>query len=120
VHYTDKGVSPPKKGKHFLHIDDYSRDELWAILKKAREVKEAFKSGDKSYQPFKGMSMSMIFAKPSMRTRVSFETGFYLLGGHGGAQHIPTYKTYPSHELASTLLSKQSTRYHFPTHYRPG
>mmetsp|Transcript_3533 Transcript_3533/g.9209 ORF Transcript_3533/g.9209 Transcript_3533/m.9209 type:complete len:377 (-) Transcript_3533:181-1311(-) len=81
-HYTGAGVSAPKNGKHFLHIDDFSKDELWAILKKAREVKEAFKSGDKSYQPFKGMSLSMIFAKPSMRTRVSFETGFYLLGGH--------------------------------------
>jgi len=81
-YYSGSNVSPPKTGKHFLHLDDFSRDELWSILKKAKEVKEAFKSGDKSYQPFKGKSMSMIFTKPSMRTRVSFETGFYLLGGH--------------------------------------
>ena len=82
-YYTSAPVSPPTRGKsHFLHVDDFSKDELWAILKKAKEVKTAVKSGDRSYQPFKNMSMSMIFAKPSMRTRVSFETGFHLLGGH--------------------------------------
>jgi hypothetical protein len=38
------------------------------------QVKEALKSGDNSYKPFAGLSMAMIFTKPSMRTRVSFET----------------------------------------------
>lgn len=52
------------------------------ILERAIEVKSLLGSGDRSFQPFKGKSMAMIFTKPSMRTRVSFETGFYLLGGH--------------------------------------
>ncbi|AQK75543.1 Ornithine carbamoyltransferase chloroplastic [Zea mays] len=52
------------------------------VLNRAIEVKALIKSGDKSFQPFKGKTMVMIFAKPSMRTRVSFETGFFLLGGH--------------------------------------
>jgi len=82
-YYSGQAASPPSRGKsHFLHIDDFSKDELWSILKKAKEVKTAFKSGDTSYQPFKGKSMAMIFTKPSMRTRVSFETGFFKLGGH--------------------------------------
>ena len=33
--YTGKGVSPPKKGHHFLHIDDFSKEELWAMLQTA-------------------------------------------------------------------------------------
>lgn len=37
-------------------------------------MKEALKSGDNSYKPFAGLTMAMIFTKPSMRTRVSFET----------------------------------------------
>ena len=68
--------------RHFLHLDDFSKDELSAMLQRASEVKAKIKGGDRSFQPFKGMSMAMIFTKPSMRTRVSFETGFHLLGGH--------------------------------------
>ncbi|KAH7299446.1 hypothetical protein KP509_24G012000 [Ceratopteris richardii] len=67
---------------HFLHIDDYDAKTIIRILERAIEVKSLLKSGDRSFQPFKGKSMAMIFTKPSMRTRVSFETGFYLLGGH--------------------------------------
>jgi len=82
-YYSGAGVAPPTRGhSHFLHLDDFSKEELWAILRKAKELKEAVKAGDRSYQPFRSMSMSMIFTKPSMRTRVSFETGFHLLGGH--------------------------------------
>lgn len=52
------------------------------IIERGIEVKELIKSGDRTFQPFKGMTLAMIFAKPSLRTHVSFETGFTLLGGH--------------------------------------
>jgi len=67
--------------KHFLHISDYSNDELWEILHLAKEVKTKFHNREE-YKPFKDQSLAMIFAKPSARTRVSFETGFEWLGGH--------------------------------------
>ncbi|KAK4365138.1 hypothetical protein RND71_016496 [Anisodus tanguticus] len=66
----------------FLHISDFNKSTILNILDRAKEVKALIKSGERTYLPFKGKSMAMIFAKPSMRTRVSFETGFYLLGGH--------------------------------------
>lgn len=67
-------VNPPSKGHHFLHIDDFSKDQLLAMLDTAAEVKAKMKAGDESYKPFAGKSLAMIFTKPSMRTRVSFET----------------------------------------------
>lgn len=67
--------------KHFLHISDYSNSELWEILKLAKDLKSKFHlRGD--YKLFKNRSLAMIFAKPSARTRVSFETGFEWMGGH--------------------------------------
>jgi hypothetical protein len=65
---------PSGTTKHFLHLDDFTKDELFALLKRAKEVKALLKSGDRSFQPLKGKTMAMVFAKPSMRTRVSFET----------------------------------------------
>lgn len=44
------------------------------MLDTAVKVKATVKSGDQSYKPLAGKTMSMIFTKPSMRTRVSFET----------------------------------------------
>lgn len=72
--YTGQGISAPEKGHHFLHIDDFSRDELWAMLQTGLKVKKQLKEGDESYKPFAGKTMAMIFTKPSMRTRISFET----------------------------------------------
>uniref|UniRef100_A0A0C9RQ86 ornithine carbamoyltransferase n=1 Tax=Wollemia nobilis TaxID=56998 RepID=A0A0C9RQ86_9CONI len=72
--------NPSLKG--FLHISDFDKNSIMHILQRAAEVKAVIKSGDRTFQPFKGKTMAMIFAKPSMRTRVSFETGFFLLGGH--------------------------------------
>ncbi|KAK3265034.1 cytochrome c oxidase subunit 1 [Cymbomonas tetramitiformis] len=68
--------------EHFIHLDDFTKEELWEMLNRAQEVKKAIVSGDRSFTPFKGKTMAMIFSKPSLRTRVSFETGFHLLGGH--------------------------------------
>jgi hypothetical protein len=38
------------------------------------QVKARLKAGDRDYQPLKGKTMAMVFSKPSLRTRVSFET----------------------------------------------
>ena len=67
--------------KDFLHVNDLSRDELKEIFEIAIWIKNKFKKNE-HYSPFQNKSMAMIFAKPSVRTRVSFETGFYRLGGH--------------------------------------
>ena len=67
--------------RDFLHITDFSADEIHATFDLAKEVKARFKRRE-DYKPFKDHTMSMIFAKPSARTRISFETGFVRMGGH--------------------------------------
>ena len=67
--------------KHFLHISDYSKEELWEILDLAKIVKSKFRKREDN-KVFNNKSLAMIFAKPSARTRVSFETGFEWMGGH--------------------------------------
>ena len=66
---------------NFLHVNDLSKDSLIDILEKSSWIKNKFNNRD-NYRPLNGMTMAMIFAKPSARTRISFETGFYRLGGH--------------------------------------
>ena len=72
--YTGTQTAPPKSGQHFLHIDDFSKEELSAMLSTARTVKDRVLRSDNDYKPLAGKTMAMIFTKPSMRTRVSFET----------------------------------------------
>jgi hypothetical protein len=73
--FTGAGVSPPSGGRHhFLHIDDFSTDEVKQMLRNAARAKTAFYERDETFKPFAGQSMAMIFTKPSARTRISFET----------------------------------------------
>tara|TARA_B100001250_G_C19688892_1_gene739336 strand:- start:119 stop:1039 length:921 start_codon:yes stop_codon:yes gene_type:complete len=67
--------------KDFLHITDYSNDEFWEFIDRSSWIKSKIKE-DSSYKPFDSKTLAMIFAKPSARTRVSFEVGFFRLGGH--------------------------------------
>ena len=67
--------------RDFLHVTDFSADEILATFDLAKEVKARFASRE-DYKPFKDHTMAMIFAKPSARTRISFETGFFRMGGH--------------------------------------
>lgn len=74
------------KGRHFLSIDELSNDELNGLLQLSHEYKETYggtsvKKSDAA-KPLTGDSLAMIFQKRSTRTRVSSETGMYLLGGH--------------------------------------
>ncbi|XP_065847207.1 ornithine carbamoyltransferase, chloroplastic [Euphorbia lathyris] len=92
--------------KDFLHITDFDKATIMKILDRAAEVKALLKSGDRTFQPFKGKTMAMIFAKPSMRTRVSFETGFFLLGGHAiylGPDDIQMGKREETRDVARVL-----------------
>lgn len=79
-------MSPPAKGSHFLHLDDFSGEELQAMITTAADVKAKLKNGE-GYKPLKGKTMSMIFTKPSMRTRVSFETVRSEGRGRGGKRN---------------------------------
>lgn len=67
--------------RDFLHVTDFSGEEILQTFDMAREVKARF-GARKVYKPFADHTMTMIFAKPSARTRISFETGFTRLGGH--------------------------------------
>ena len=66
--------------QHFLAVSDFSTAELWQFLNKAQALKQELKAGGN--QPIlKGKILGMIFQKPSLRTRVSFEVGMLQLGG---------------------------------------
>ncbi|MEE8342013.1 MAG: ornithine carbamoyltransferase [Candidatus Neomarinimicrobiota bacterium] len=67
--------------RDFIHITDFSTEEILDTLELARKLKEKFHDKDK-HHIFSDRSLAMIFAKPSARTRVSFETGFTWMGGH--------------------------------------
>jgi ornithine carbamoyltransferase len=70
------------KGRHFLSLHDWSREELELILETAQALKQRLKRGIQD-QPLRGKTLGMYFAKPSTRTRVSFEVGIQQLGGYG-------------------------------------
>ncbi|MDD6055459.1 MAG: ornithine carbamoyltransferase [Helicobacter sp.] len=68
--------------RHFLTLADFSKDEILEILNIAKKLKNEVKSG--IYSPIlQNKTLGMIFEKNSTRTRVSFETGIYQLGGNG-------------------------------------
>ncbi|RMF74871.1 MAG: ornithine carbamoyltransferase [Planctomycetota bacterium] len=66
--------------KHLLTLLDLTTDEIHAILKRAAELKAG--GYPPQQRPLDGKTLAMIFQKPSLRTRVSFETGMTKLGGH--------------------------------------
>ena len=66
--------------RHFLTLNDLSRGELLALLKRASELKVLQRNGT-AHGALTGKVMAMIFAKSSTRTRVSFEAGMTQLGG---------------------------------------
>jgi ornithine carbamoyltransferase len=69
-----------KKGD-FLSLADCSARQLWAWLELARDLKAEWKAGGNK-PLLKGKTLGMIFQKPSLRTRVSFEMGMLHLGGN--------------------------------------
>ena len=67
--------------KHFLKLLDCTTEEIIELLDLADQLKKYVKEG-KEHHFLKGKTLGMVFEKSSTRTRVSFETGMYQLGGH--------------------------------------
>ena len=85
--------------KHYLNIADLTADEFIDLLETARMLKEEWKRGGNK-PILKGKSLALVFQKPSLRTRVSFEMGMVHLGGYalylspneikmGGRESVP-------------------------------
>ncbi|WP_295239317.1 ornithine carbamoyltransferase [Veillonella sp.] len=71
-----------KHGDDFISIHDLSTEEVWQLLNLAADLKQKQKAGI-PHPYLQGKTLGMIFEKASTRTRVSFETGIYQLGGQG-------------------------------------
>lgn len=59
--------------KDLLSIADLTADDIWRLIREAFQIKG---------QPLKGKVLALLFEKPSLRTRVSFDVAMYELGGH--------------------------------------
>ncbi|MCS5668216.1 MAG: ornithine carbamoyltransferase, partial [Dehalococcoidia bacterium] len=67
--------------RDFLSVTDITPDETLDLLNKARGTKSS-SNGRDSGKPFDGKSVALLFDKPSLRTRVSFQVGIQELGGY--------------------------------------
>ena len=69
------------RGHDFVSMDDLSPEEVLRVLDTATDLKRRAKAGDRPVL-LAGRVLAMIFEKPSLRTRVTFEVGMWELGGH--------------------------------------
>ena len=67
--------------RDFIHITDFSAEEIQTIFDISSRLKKETKEGSQHHY-LKGKTLAMIFQKPSARTRVSFETAMWHLGGY--------------------------------------
>lgn len=82
------------RNKNFLKLTDFTRDELEEIIDLSLLLKDAHRQGVE-LPLLKDKSLAILFAQPSTRTRVSFETAMTQLGGH--ALYISTNTIYRDH-----------------------
>ena len=91
--------------KHFLKLLDLTTEEILELLDLADQLKLQKKQGIE-HPILKGKTLGMIFEKSSTRTRVSFETGMYQLGGHAlfiSSKDAQTGRGEPTEDTARVL-----------------
>lgn len=67
---------------HFLNLSDLTSEQFWGLLRLARKLKDERKEQGANRPILAGKSLALLFQKPSLRTRVSFEMGMHHLGGY--------------------------------------
>lgn len=67
---------------HFLDLESITPEQFMALLRLAKELKDERTRFGQNAPLLAGKSLAMVFTKPSLRTRVSFEMGMQHLGGH--------------------------------------
>jgi ornithine carbamoyltransferase len=93
------------KVKHLVSLADLSTEEIYEILETARNLKLELRAGIK-HNMLAGRTLAMIFQKPSLRTRVSFENGMNQLGGNAiylGPDDIKLGKRETTEDIAIVL-----------------
>ena len=66
--------------RHLISAGDLSREQILGLFELAADLKQRWKAGHRD-APLAGRSIALIFEKPSLRTRVTFEVGVVQLGG---------------------------------------
>ncbi len=67
---------------HFLDIESVTSEQFWALLRLAKELKETRTRLGQNAPILAGKALALVFTKPSLRTRASFEMGMQQLGGY--------------------------------------
>jgi len=91
--------------KDLVSLATLRTEEIYEILETARNLKLEVRAGVK-HEMLAGKTLAMIFQKPSLRTRVSFETGMTQLGGHAiclGPEDIKLGKRETTEDIAIVL-----------------
>ena len=91
--------------RDFLSVTDITPDETMALLDRARTAK-SISSKDNNAKPLAGKSIAILFDKPSLRTRVSFQVGIEHLGGFSvflGQQEVGLGHREPTSDVAKVL-----------------
>lgn len=102
------GEGSKVKGKDLVSIKDLEREEIEEILNKTGELKEARWKGSE-HRPLKGKFLALLFEKPSLRTRVSFEVGMKQLGGD--SLYLSPQEVQPGKREAVKDVAKALSRY---------
>ncbi len=69
------------KLENFVSVNQLEEDDFWEIMETAGSLKRDLRSG-KEHRVLPNKTLGMVFLKPSLRTRVSFEVGMTQMGGH--------------------------------------
>ena len=66
---------------NFVSVDQLEEEDFWELMETAKSLKGDLRAG-KSHKVLADKTLGMVFLKPSLRTRVSFEVGMTQMGGH--------------------------------------